>query len=79
MFVQQLGVKTANPELSAVDRNVSEAMMGLWANFAKTGKPRARGVPDWPEYSAKMDRYLNICDRCEVRTGFSKVVEQTSP
>jgi para-nitrobenzyl esterase len=79
MFVQQLGVKTANPELSAVDRNVSEAMMGLWANFAKTGKPRARGVPDWPEYSAKMDRYLYICDRCEVRTGFSKVVEQTSP
>jgi para-nitrobenzyl esterase len=79
MFVQQLGVKTANPELSTVDRNVSEAMMGLWANFAKTGKPRARGVPDWPEYLAKMDRYLNICDRCEVRTGFSKVVEQTSP
>jgi para-nitrobenzyl esterase len=79
MFVQQLGVKTANPELSTVDRNVSEAMMGLWASFAKTGKPRAQGVPDWPEYSADKDQYLYICDGYEVRTGYSKVVEQTLP
>jgi para-nitrobenzyl esterase len=79
MFVQQLGVKTADPGLSVVDRNVSEAIMALWTSFAKTGKPSAEGVPDWPEYSGNMDRYLYICDRCEVRTGFSKVVEQTSP
>jgi para-nitrobenzyl esterase len=79
MLAQQAGAKTANPGLGAVDRNVSEAMMGLWAGFAKTGKPRAQGVPDWPEYSANTDRYLNICDGCEVRTGYSKVVEPASP
>jgi para-nitrobenzyl esterase len=79
MLAQQTGAKTANPDLGAIDRNVSEAMMGLWASFAKTGKPRAQEVPDWPEYSGNTDKYLNICDRCEVRTGFSKVVEQTSP
>ena len=79
MLAQQVGVKTANPGLGVIDRNVSEAMMGLWASFAKTGNPRARGVPDWPEYSGTTDQYLNICDRFEVRTGYSKVVEQTSP
>jgi para-nitrobenzyl esterase len=79
MLAQQVGAKTANPDLGAIDRNVSEAMMGLWASFAKTGKPRAQEVPDWPEYSANTDQYLNICDGCEVRAGYSKVVEQTSP
>jgi para-nitrobenzyl esterase len=77
MLAQQVGAKTANPDLGAIDRNVSEAMMGLWASFAKTGRPQARGVPNWPEYSATTDQYLNICDICEVRTGYSEVVEQT--
>ncbi len=75
MLAKQAGTKTANPGLGAVDRNVSEAMMGLWAGFAKTGKPQARGVPNWPEYSGKTDQYLYICNRTEVRTGFSKVAQ----
>ena len=79
MLAQQSGAKTADPNLGAVDRNVSEAMMGLWSSFAKSGIPRARWVPDWPAYSVNKNRYLSICDRCEVRTGFLKVVEQTSP
>ena len=78
MLAQQSGAKTANPGLGTIDRNVSETMMGLWANFAKIGRPRAPGVPDWPEYSGKTDKYLYICDQFEVRTGFSKVA-QTSP
>jgi para-nitrobenzyl esterase len=78
MLAQQVGAKTANPNLGTIDRNVSEAMMGLWASFAKTGKPRARGIPDWPEYSQNTDQYLYISNRCEVRNGFSKVVELTS-
>jgi para-nitrobenzyl esterase len=77
MLARQAGAKTANPGLGAIDRNISEAMMGLWASFAKSGKPRVRGVPHWPEYSGTTDRYLNIFDLCEVRTGFSKVVKQT--
>jgi para-nitrobenzyl esterase len=79
MLAQQVGAKPANPGLSATDRNVSEAMMGLWVNFAKTGRPRTRGVPDWPEYSRIKDQYLYICNESEVQNGFSKVVEQTSP
>jgi para-nitrobenzyl esterase len=75
MLIQQAGSKTAVPKLDETDRKISEAMMGLWSNFAKTGKPRARGVPAWPEYSGNTDRYLYICDRCEIRNDFSKVVK----
>jgi para-nitrobenzyl esterase len=78
MLAQQVGAKTANPSLDAIDKDVSEAMMGLWASFAKTGRPQVQGVPEWPEYSENTDQYLNICDLCEVRTGFSKIAEQTS-
>jgi para-nitrobenzyl esterase len=78
-LAQEAGAKTANPSLGKIDRIVSEAMMGLWASFAKTGIPRAQGVPHWPEYSRNTDRYMNICDRFEIRTGFSKVAEQSSP
>jgi para-nitrobenzyl esterase len=79
MLAQQSGAKTAIPNLDETDKKTSEAMMGLWTSFAKTGKPRAQGVPDWPEYSGNTDRYLYIYDRCEVRAGFLKVAEQTSP
>jgi para-nitrobenzyl esterase len=79
MLAQQSGAKLANPGLGAADRKVSEAMMGLWANFVKTGRPRAQGVPDWPEYLGNTDQYLYICDQSEIRTGFSKVAEQAQP
>jgi para-nitrobenzyl esterase len=73
MFVRQVGVKTAEPGLDAVDRKVSETMMALWANFARDGKPSARGVPKWPEYTESADKYMNVCDKFEIRIGFSKI------
>lgn len=72
----QAGAKTVDPGLDRTDRNVSETMMSLWASFAKTGKPEAQGVPDWPEYTRKTDRYFNISSRCNVLTGFSKVAQE---
>ncbi len=76
MFMQQLGVKTTTPELSEVDRNVSETIMALWASFAKNGKPSAKGVPEWPEYSVDTDMYLNITGSPEVKSGFSRVAQK---
>jgi carboxylesterase type B len=75
MLAQQAGAKTMNPGLTEYDRIVSEAMMSLWSSFAKTGKPRAEGVPDWPEYSGKTDRYIYIGEKLEVKSGFSKVAQ----
>jgi len=76
MIAQSSGAKTMNPGLTEHDRTVSEAMMNLWSSFAGTGKPKAEGVPDWPEYSSKSDEYLYIGEKLEIKSGFSHVAQQ---
>jgi para-nitrobenzyl esterase len=31
---------------------LSEAMIGYWTSFARTGKPQAANEPDWPPYGS---------------------------
>jgi carboxylesterase type B len=76
MLAQQSGAKILNPGLTKYDRTVSEAMMSLWSSFAKTGKPQAEGVPNWPKYSIRTDNYLYIGEKLEVKSGFSKVAQK---
>jgi para-nitrobenzyl esterase len=42
------------PKIAATPREValSEAMIGYWASFAWTGRPRAAHGPDWPSYGS---------------------------
>jgi para-nitrobenzyl esterase len=56
-----------------VDRKVSEAMMTMWAQFAKTGNPSVKGLIKWPAYKAATDQYLYITEHLEVKSGFSTV------
>jgi para-nitrobenzyl esterase len=45
---------------------VGRAMSGLWAGFARTGRPHAQGVPDWPSYQPE-DRACMVIDaQCHV-------------
>jgi para-nitrobenzyl esterase len=74
-LAQQSGAKTMNPGLTDVDRRVSEAMMELWASFAKTGIPQAKGVTNWPAHSVDTDRYLYVAGTLEVKSGFSLVAQ----
>ena len=73
--VLALGPRAASVKLGldSTDRAVSETMMELWTSFARTGKPAARGIPDWPAYSRSTDRYLYVAGKSAVRTGFSRV------
>ena len=39
----------------------SDAMMGYWSSFARTGGPRAAHEPDWPSYGSSA-AYMNFAD-----------------
>lgn len=74
MLASQSGAKSPNPGLTDADRKVSEAMMAMWAQFAKTGDPNVKGLVSWPAYEAASERYLYIAEPLEVKSGFSKVI-----
>ena len=39
----------------------SDAMMGYWSSFARTGRPRAANEPDWPSYGSNA-AYMHFAD-----------------
>ena len=59
-------------EISERDREVSRMISAYWVNFAKTGDPNGRGLPEWPAYSADADTLLDIGDDITARAGFLK-------
>jgi para-nitrobenzyl esterase len=50
------------PERFVASHNFAE----LWTTFARTGKPAAKGVPEWPAYNLKDRATLRIDTTCEV-------------
>jgi para-nitrobenzyl esterase len=67
------GAKTNAPKISAVDREVSEVTMKMWAQFARTGDPNIAGLIEWPIWEKSADKYLYVHDTFEIKTGYSKV------
>lgn len=74
MLASQSGAKSPDPGLTDIDRKVSEAMMAMWTQFARTGDPNTKGLTAWPAYEAASDRYLYIADPLAVKSGFSQVL-----
>jgi para-nitrobenzyl esterase len=70
------GAKSADPGFTDADRQVSELIMTMWTNFARTGDPGMPGVVDWPAWDEAMDRYLYVTEEPEVKSGFSKVAQK---
>jgi para-nitrobenzyl esterase len=50
------------PERFIASHNFAE----LWTTFARTGKPAAKGAPDWPAYNLKDRACMRIDTKCEV-------------
>lgn len=47
---------TVSPE----DKEVARIMNAYWVNFAKTGNPNGKGLPEWPVYSPKTNWILDV-------------------
>lgn len=62
---------TPDPEayFNDTDKALSEAMMGYWTQFAATGNPNQKGLPEWPAYDIKSGRYLDLGDSVRVKSG----------
>lgn len=51
-----------NPDRFVASRHFAE----LWTTFARTGKPAAKDVPEWPAYNLKDRPTMRIDTKCEV-------------
>ncbi|MES2176934.1 MAG: hypothetical protein V4550_03630 [Gemmatimonadota bacterium] len=52
----------SRPERLVASRNMAE----LWTTFARTGRPAARGQPEWPAYDLTRRPMMRIDVACSV-------------
>jgi para-nitrobenzyl esterase len=62
----------ANRGYTDVDRQLSNAMASYWVNFATTGNPNGKGLPEWPAYVREKDEALEFGDTVHVQAGIRK-------
>ena len=48
------------PPPSAEDKEVARIMNSYWVNFAKTGNPNGKDLPNWPLYNPKTNEILDV-------------------
>jgi para-nitrobenzyl esterase len=65
--------KKNDPGLDEADRRLSENMMRMWINFARTGDPNVKGLPVWDSYETTKDEYMAFDEPLTVKSGFSKL------
>lgn len=44
-------LNSADPQTTAIDMQISDAMITYWTNFAKYGNPNGDGLLNWPSFS----------------------------
>ena len=54
------------------DRELSDAMVKYWTQFARTGSPNLEDLPRWPAYEARTGMYLELGDDIQVGTYLHK-------
>lgn len=54
------------------DKEVEQMMSAYWINFAKTGNPNGKGLPQWSKYNPKLANILEVGEKTEVKEGLLK-------
>lgn len=65
--VDRLGPNWPKPPATPEEAKLSDAMIGYWTSFARTGKPVAADAPNWPAYDSTA-AYMHITTAPEPST-----------
>jgi para-nitrobenzyl esterase len=57
--------RTRNWPYTAYDRQLADMMSSYWVNFAATGNPNGKGLPNWPACDDATPRVMNFGDKVE--------------
>ena len=60
-------LKLLNRPWEPIDRRLSETMMAYWVNFATTGDPNGKGLPQWPAFDAKNPVTMELGEKTGTR------------
>jgi para-nitrobenzyl esterase len=67
---------SASPEWDGADQRVSDAVIGYWTAFARSGDPNLGGAPRWEPVRASDAQALYIDETIEMR-GFDTLADET--
>jgi para-nitrobenzyl esterase len=60
-------LKHLNRPWEDVDRKLSDTVSTYWVNFAKTGNPNGKGLPNWPTFDAAQQVTMELGEKIGVR------------
>ena len=49
-----------NPGLTPAQKDLADAMVGYWTQFARSGDPNSVGASAWPAYTAMSDQFQSL-------------------
>lgn len=55
-----------------LDRGLENTISSYWVNFAKTGNPNAKGLPEWKKYDKQSGNIMILGDKIELKSAFLK-------
>ena len=61
-FVFDTVTEKYGDKLAPADEAIAKQANAYWINFAKTGNPNGKGLPNWPAYKSSTDELMNFTE-----------------